>query len=144
MKTQTAIFAERLKDLRKTFGLTQAELSKKLGLGRTAVSNYETERTMPDPITLSELSKLFNVSVDYLLGSEETNNSFTTASPLKKKKQTDDEKLQEFLETARIHFMDAKEEDQDKIMKCLQDVFWETKEINRKKYNPNKNKPNNN
>ena len=121
MNTQAAIFAQRLKDLRKSIGLTQSDLSKKLGLGRTAVSNYETSRTMPDPITLSELSKLFGVSTDYLLGN--TNNKSEIVHTTNELESHD-----KFMKNLEVHFMDASERDRDKIYRDISELYWKYKD----------------
>ena len=60
-------FAERLKTLRKSKGLTQDEFSRQTGIGRSAVSMYESGKRMPSYKVLSALSKYFQVSTDYLL-----------------------------------------------------------------------------
>ena len=60
-------FAERLKTLRKSKGLTQDEFSRQTGIGRSAVSMYESGKRMPSYKVLSDLSKFFQVSTDYLL-----------------------------------------------------------------------------
>ncbi len=61
-------FAKRLKELRIENNLTQAEVSKRLGLTRNAFSNYESGIRQPSYETLKEICKFFNVSADYLLG----------------------------------------------------------------------------
>ncbi len=67
------MFAKRLKELRRTKGVSQAALSAELGISQQAVGKWETGRCTPDPKTLAALSLYFNVSTDYLLGCE--NNS---------------------------------------------------------------------
>lgn len=62
---------ERLLTLRKAMGLTQKEVAEKLGISRQAYANYEIGNREPDHKTLIEIAKLFNVSLDYLLGKEE-------------------------------------------------------------------------
>ncbi len=62
------MFAQRLKELRKEKGVSQAALSGALGLSQQAVGKWETGRCTPDPQTLAELSVYFNVSTDFLLG----------------------------------------------------------------------------
>lgn len=59
---------EKLKSLRRDKGLTQQELADKLKIGKTTVSNYETGYSKPDTETLIEMSKIFNVSLNYLTG----------------------------------------------------------------------------
>ena len=61
----------RLRDLREDHDLSQKKLAEKLGMSQTGYSKYETgENDIPTGI-LIRLSRLNNVSIDYLLG--ETN-----------------------------------------------------------------------
>ena len=60
---------EILLKLRTQAGLSQEELSQKLFVTRQAVSRWETGETIPNTDTLKQLSKLYNVSINTLLGS---------------------------------------------------------------------------
>ncbi|MDR0819021.1 MAG: helix-turn-helix domain-containing protein [Oscillospiraceae bacterium] len=60
--------AEKIKLLREKSGLTQAELARKLGLTRSGVNGWEMGLVIPSTSSIVELSKIFNVSTDYLLG----------------------------------------------------------------------------
>lgn len=62
------MFAKRLRELRKEFGLTQRELGEKVGVSQRVLGYYETENRFPDEHILNKLADVFNVSVDYLLG----------------------------------------------------------------------------
>ena len=57
-----------LLELRKKNNLTQDELAEKLYITRQAVSRWESGETIPNIETLKSLSKLFNVSINTLLG----------------------------------------------------------------------------
>ena len=56
-------------ELRTKKGLSQEELAEKLFVTRQAVSRWETGETVPNTETLKLLSKLFDVSINTLLGS---------------------------------------------------------------------------
>lgn len=56
-------------ELRTKKGLSQDELAEKVFVTRQAVSRWETGKTVPDTETLKLLSKLFDVSINTLLGS---------------------------------------------------------------------------
>lgn len=58
--------------MRKSKGLTQMELADKLGISFQAVSNWERGISMPDISKLGELSELFEVSIDEILGNGRT------------------------------------------------------------------------
>ena len=56
-------------ELRTKLGLSQEELADKVFVTRQAVSRWENGETTPNTETLKLLSKLFNVSINTLLGS---------------------------------------------------------------------------
>lgn len=58
---------EKIKNARKNAGLSQEELAVKLCVSRPAVAKWETDKGLPDIMNLKALSKLLDVSVDYLL-----------------------------------------------------------------------------
>lgn len=64
METKNIIFELRTKN-----GLSQDELAEKICVTRQAVSRWETGETIPNTETLKLLSKLFDVSINTLLGS---------------------------------------------------------------------------
>ena len=59
---------EQIAFLRKQKGLTQEELANALGVTNQAVSKWESAQCCPDIQLLPDLAKLFDVSVDKLLG----------------------------------------------------------------------------
>ena len=58
-----------LLELRTKNGLSQDALAEKIHVTRQAVSRWETGETVPNTETLKLLSKLFDVSINTLLGS---------------------------------------------------------------------------
>lgn len=58
---------EKLKEARKQAGLSQEQLAEKLGISRSAVAKWETDKGIPDVDNLKALSGLLSVSIDYLL-----------------------------------------------------------------------------
>lgn len=64
MKTKDIIL-----ELRNKNGLSQNELAEKVYVTRQAVSRWENGETVPNTETLKLLSKLFDVSINTLLGS---------------------------------------------------------------------------
>lgn len=59
-----------LKFLRMQGGFTQKQLAEKLGLKQAAVGAYEEERSTPPVNCLTEISKIFGVSLDHLINSD--------------------------------------------------------------------------
>ncbi len=62
------MIGERLQELRKDHGLSQEDLAKILGVSHYTISSYECNRSDPDDKSKVILAKLFDVSVDYMLG----------------------------------------------------------------------------
>lgn len=62
---------DKLQQLRKQKGFTQEELAEKLYVSRTAISKWESGRGYPSIDSLKAISKLFGISIDELLSSEE-------------------------------------------------------------------------
>ena len=63
-------FGNILKTQRLKEGMTQAQLAQRLGVTKSVISAYETGLRMPSYDILIHISKLFNVSTDFLLGVE--------------------------------------------------------------------------
>ncbi len=59
---------EILKDLREKHNLTQEQLAERVMVTRQAVSRWETGETQPNIETLKLLSRLYDVSINTLLG----------------------------------------------------------------------------
>lgn len=64
-------FNEKLKVLRTARGITQEGLSETLGVSRQAVARWESAQAFPDIQNLLELSRIFSVSLDYLVKNNE-------------------------------------------------------------------------
>lgn len=60
-------FAEKLITLRKSKELTQEQLADILSVSRQSVSKWENGQVIPDVEKIVELSKIFDVTTDYLL-----------------------------------------------------------------------------
>ena len=71
-KVMNIEIANRLVDLRKKSGLSQEELAAKLGLSRQAVSKWERAEASPDTDNLICLAKLYGVSLDDLLNTNQS------------------------------------------------------------------------
>lgn len=63
--------ADRLIKMRKAHGLSQEDLAEKLGISRQAVSKWERAESSPDTDNLIMLSRLYGVSLDTLLATDE-------------------------------------------------------------------------
>ena len=58
----------RIRDLREDRDLRQSDLAEATGFDQRTISNYETEKTLPDSYALIRLADFFDVSIDYLVG----------------------------------------------------------------------------
>lgn len=63
-------FSEKLIELRKTKGLSQEKLGNIINVSRQAISKWESEQANPEIDKVKEISKYFNVSIDYLLNDD--------------------------------------------------------------------------
>ena len=59
-----------IKHYRQKLGLTQAQLAKEIGVGLTAISNYESDYSTPKLSVLNKISALFKVKIDELLNAD--------------------------------------------------------------------------
>ena len=85
----TIEIADRLVKLRKKYGYSQEELADKLGLSRQAVSKWERAEASPDTDNLICLAKLYGVSLDELLATDEDVDTIVKEQ-VKEENKTDD------------------------------------------------------
>ena len=77
-------------NLRKAANLSQEQLAEKMGVTRQTISNWELDESSPDLKQGKELSKIFNVSLDDLVGDStyeyldktDSNKKITIISPI--------------------------------------------------------------
>lgn len=108
------MFGERVKELRKSKGLSQEELGEQFSISGPAVSKWESGLSEPDNLTLIKLSDFFGVSVDYLLGKSDLvaeNEKETLKKMLQKTGfMTDDDDLTDEELERLIKFVNANKE----------------------------------
>lgn len=68
------MFHERLKELRKKAGLTQSNFAEKVGAHYQTVSKWERGISIPDLSMLDVFAKILHISIEALLGVENTDN----------------------------------------------------------------------
>jgi len=64
------MLGEKIQRLRKEKGMSQEQLAAQLTISRQSISKWELGESMPDTENIMQLSKLFDVSTDYLLNDE--------------------------------------------------------------------------
>lgn len=109
------ILADKIIQLRKKNGWSQEELAEQMDVSRQAVCKWEGAQSIPDINKLIQLSRLFNVSMDYLLKDEMEEVVYNTAL-------SDEETANDVQSTKRFvsmeeanAFLKAKEETSGKI-----------------------------
>lgn len=76
-----SLFGKRLRFLRKRSNLTQDQLAKILNVSTSSIGMYERGEREPSFKVLIDIAKYFSVSIDYLLGNNQDENS-TIQNPL--------------------------------------------------------------
>lgn len=64
---------EKIRQLRKEKGWSQAKLAQKIDINTRNISLYESGKAIPSSETTQKLATLFNVSTDYLFNDEPQN-----------------------------------------------------------------------
>lgn len=121
-------FTEKLQRLRKSKGLTQAELAEKTGVSCRSIQNYELGSRYPKRDILNKLCVALDTRPEYLISSDDFM-SFVRAEDGEKGVKS----AQELLDCAGALFAggDMSEDDKDKVMLALQKIYWKSKEMNK-------------
>ena len=123
------IIGDRIKSARQFNDLNQKELADKLGVGRTAVSNYEQNHVFPTALGLIKLCKVLNVWPEYILGLSPYMNQEQLEDALYSKGKfsvesndlaTEVEKLQILLENNKLKFLDEEIPEDKRKLAVLQ------------------------
>jgi transcriptional regulator with XRE-family HTH domain len=69
-----ATFSERMRELRKEKRISLEKLAEMMGTTKATLSRYENSKRVPNIEFVEKLAKIFNVSVDYLLGHTDIRN----------------------------------------------------------------------
>lgn len=69
-------FGKRFKFYRQKANLTQKEAAEKIGVKDYQLANYETNRSEPSLEVLKKMSKLYQVSIDKMLGNNPMKNQY--------------------------------------------------------------------
>lgn len=64
------MIAERLVEAREKTGLSQSEVARRIGATQAAISYFEQGLKIPSVPVLLNLARLYNVSMDYLVGND--------------------------------------------------------------------------
>lgn len=80
--------SNKIYEMRKAHGLSQEQLAEKLGVSRQSVSKWESGESIPELERLVEISKIFNVTTDYLLKESEVDELTIRTEMLERQQQT--------------------------------------------------------
>jgi len=125
-------FNEKLKQLRNTAGLTQAEVAAKLGVTHRTYQNYEAGAMYPRQTAVyGRIAELFGVTADYLLSDEDRYiiDAYEKGGSRSKKD------VQALVTEVGGLFAggELSEDDKDKVLRTITDLYWKAK-ANNKKY----------
>lgn len=60
---------QKLKEIRRRFGLSQEQLAEMLEVSRQSLTKWESDSALPDTKHLQEFANIFGVTIDYFLNS---------------------------------------------------------------------------
>lgn len=125
------LFGEKLKALRKEKGYTQEELAAIIDVTKRTLINYEQGKCYPrQPEILNHISSEFGVSVDYLMSDEDCyiRDAFVKGG------SRSGREIQQLLSFAGAMFAGGEiaEEDKDKVIRKLNELYWDAKEKNKR------------
>lgn len=95
------MLGERLAEIRKDHGDTQASLARKLNVTHFTVSSWEQEKSSPSYELLVSICKLYQVSADYLLGLTRVDPMYVQRRRLEEFSQEELDQLRDFEEFLR-------------------------------------------
>ena len=141
--TTPKILGKRVQQLRRDYNMTQDDLGKILGVGKTTISNYENGNSFPDSEKLLQLSEVFEVTTDYLLGASDVRDrSILTPKDEKNIAKTLDVLKYQIENSKEIPLnyngIDVTDEDTELLYDAIELALKRIKRKNKEKYTPNK------
>jgi transcriptional regulator with XRE-family HTH domain len=133
MEVNLMLFGDRIKQLRENAGITQAELGKLIGVSDRVLGYYESNERFPrKQEIIAKLADSFNVSVDYLLG---TDGSFLQDAN-DKYGSIGHKQAQGVLKSVEMIFAGGEliEDDKDEVFRIISELYFDAKKKNREKY----------
>ena len=103
-----------IKDIRLRKGLTQADVAAALGVSSVVYSRYETGKRQPSIDMLIQMADIFGVTVDFLLGRQDIEDSTLSDSELQlliASRKADERAKQDALNMLLAHAANTKTED---------------------------------
>lgn len=128
-------FPEKLAKTRETKNLTQKELAKSIGVSLRQIQYYESGVNMPSKKNLAKLVKALDTTMSFLLSEEE----IFILEAANKGGSKGKKRAEEIVNETRALFAggELSQESKDAVFQAMQEIYWESKIINRK-YTPKK------
>ena len=104
----------KIKDIRLRKGLTQADVAAALGVSSVVYSRYETGKRQPSIDMLIQMADIFGVTVDFLLGRQDIEDSTLSDYELQlliASRKADERAKQDALNMLLAHAANTKTED---------------------------------
>ena len=130
------MFGEKLKDLRTRSGYTQEKLAELADVSKRTIINYEQGRCYPKQTEIvSRFADIFTVPIDSLFSDEDR----YVQEAAERGGNTAAKEVSRLLASAGAMFAGGSlsEEDKDKVIRKLNELYWDSKAKNRKKYGKN-------
>ena len=127
------LFGDRIKQLRENAGMTQAELGKLVGVSDRVLGYYESNERFPRKQEIIALfASVFNVSVDYLLGTDGT--LIQDASD--EYGSIGHKQAQGVVKNVEMLFAGGElmEDDKDEVFRIISELYFDAKKKNKEKY----------
>ena len=129
-------FGEKLKLLRRQAKWTQEQAARAIGVSTRTYQNYELCRMYPKQSNLyTKIADIYNVTIDYLLTNEEqliADAAVRGGAKAKREVQTLVSQLGGLFAGGELT-----ENDKDKVMRAINDLYWDAK-LNNRKYGSKK------
>ena len=125
-------FTGQLQKLRKEKGYTQSELAEKIGVSCRSIQNYELGARYPKRDILNKLCSVLGTKIEYLVSSSDFMGIVHAEDGARGVASA-----QQLLDCAGALFAggEMSEEDKDKVMLALQNIYWKSKEKNKRTRN---------
>ncbi len=131
------LFGDRVKQLRQNADMTQAELGKLIGVSDRVLGYYESNERFPrKQEVIAKFADIFNVSVDYLLGTdgsfmEDATNEYGSIGH---------KQAQGVLKNIEMLFAGGElmDEDKDEVFRIISELYFDAKKKNKEKYGKKK------
>jgi len=129
-------FAEKLKTIRLSSGVSQERVSAELGVSKRTIINYENGLTLPPVNMLPKIAKFFGVAIESLVSEDEE----FVAAAYERGGSRGAREAEALVSEVSGLFAGGRLSDADKdaVMRAIQNAYWIAKEESKRKYTPKK------